>query len=149
SEQHFLHLIRRRERLDQRDGTDDGILEKVQVLLARGKEFLPKAGFSSGFQFREVEINALSAFGLYPARVKQGQGGPEDARRYRHSIYSDIRFIQEQPAFTVHEERQLTRLDPVLFLPLCVVIAQGALDCLFAVPGCPDRVLEAMSCRIL
>jgi hypothetical protein len=109
----------------------------------------PGFGFGSGFQFRQVEINALSAFSLRPPSVKQGQRGPQETRRYGIPLYRDLRFIQMQPALPMHEGRQCARLQSVLFALVGVGIPQGALDCVFAVPGCSHRVLEAMPGRIL
>ena len=54
-----------------------------------------------------------------------------------------------KPAFPVHEERQRSRLQPVLFPPFRVGMPQGALDRFCSVPRRSNRVLEAMPRRIL
>ena len=138
--QHFLHLIGGGERFDQDDGADDGVAEKRQAGLAGREEVTPEGGLVGRLQLGQVEVDALSAFGLRPAGVEQGERRAENRRRYRLAVDRHVRLVEMQAALTVHEERQVAFGQAILAAAAGVGKGQRAFHRRQAVPCCGQGI---------
>src|SRR5439155_737744 len=97
---------------------------------------------------RRLDVHA-EAVGLRPSRVEERERGAEDRGVHRLAVDGDVGLVEMEPAFAVHEERQLPRREPVAPPALAVLERELAVDRGEAVMRGADRVDEPVAPRIL
>ena len=146
---YLFHLEGGGNRLHQGNGPDGGAPETRQNILARGEEISPKCRFPGGLHLGEIEVNPLTPPGLGLAGMKQSQRRAQDAGGNRRSIHQDLRLVQVEPPFPMHEEGKVPFRELVLLSLGGVVEGQGAFHGALPV-GCRlQGVHQAVACRVL
>ena len=146
--EHFLHLVRCRQGLDERNGADYPFIGKAEAIPAEVEEILPKAGLLGGLHLWQIEVQPLSARHLRPSGVEDRQGRAEYCGGHGLPVYRHFRLVELQPPLAVHEEGQRPLFDGVVPSAGLVVVLQRSLHCGQPVAGGSHRVDETVTGRV-
>src|SRR5207249_2208102 len=147
--EHLLHLVDARERLHEHDRADRRVLEGGQAPAREVEEVAVPARLGRELELREVEVDAVTAVGLRASRVEERERGPEDRGVDGRAVDRDVGLVEVEPALAVHEERELSRRDPVALAALAILERELAVDRGETVVRGADRVDEPVAARIL